>query len=91
LTESSQVQAICGIAGQVEEEQPRTWYRMRAIMTNANDVPVKVRLQIGWASDYDIRGIKGARIKDGKRVVDIEVPANARRTFEFRRREVPQG
>jgi hypothetical protein len=88
LEQSTQVQASCGIVGSAADEKPGTWHRLRATVTNANDTPVTMRFDLGYASDYDFRGMKNARVKDGRRIVEVKVPANARRSFEFQRREV---
>ena len=86
LPESSQVQASCGLLGEYDEKAK--WRSMQAVVTNANPDPVIIRLKLGWASDIEVKGLKGVRVKDGERIVDVKVPANSRRTYDFRLREV---
>lgn len=91
LTESAQVQASCGLVGEAgDDDRPGKWHRMRATVANANDTPVTMRFELGWSSQYDVRAARGAKVKDGQRVVELEIPANARRTLDFQRREVGQ-
>lgn len=86
LPESTQVFAECGNDGVgVEEGQ---WVRMRAEATNANDTPVTMRFDLGWVSDFEIKGLGKTRVKDGKRIYEFKLPANGRRKLTFRMRPV---
>ncbi|WP_369027308.1 DUF4139 domain-containing protein [Qipengyuania sp. RANM35] len=85
LPESSQVQVSCGAVG--EWKEGRKSYPMRATVANANDEPITMRLKLGWAADVEVQGMKGSRVKDGFRIVEVKVPANSRRTYDFRLRE----
>ncbi|MFA6219918.1 MAG: hypothetical protein WC692_09105 [Erythrobacter sp.] len=88
LDQSAQVQAACGIVSKVDGERPGIWHDLRASVANANDTAITMRFDLGSAGDYEVRGAKGMRVKDGKRIVEVTVPANARRSFAFRRRGV---
>ena len=84
LPASTQVFAACGIEGEFDEK--RKWHPMRAVVTNANDNPVTMRLRLGWASDVSVRGLKRTRVKDGNRILDVTIPANSRQIYDFKLR-----
>jgi len=81
MGESSQVQALCERVGEIDVEQG--WAGRRATLVNANPVPVTVRLQLGDAADFALRGLAGARVKDGQRIVERVIPANGRITVAW--------
>lgn len=87
LGESRQVFALCHAPGEVDpEDRPRAWTPMRAVLTNANPDPVTLRLVLGPPVDWQIRGLRGTRLKDGEAIVEVTVPGNATRevTWEVR-------
>ena len=86
LPESTQVFTACGAPGEFDED--RKWHAMRGVVTNANDAPIVMRFKLGWASEIEVRGLKGTRIKDGFRIYEVTVPANSRKTYDFRMRDV---
>ena len=83
LLDSSTVFAACGYSGDDEPEDDR-FVPIRATVTNANPEPAIVRLDLGWASEWVVRGIGDTRIKDGKRIAEVTVPGNSRRTVDWR-------
>jgi hypothetical protein len=89
LAQSAQVFAICGnYTHSGRASDLAKWAPMRAVLTNANPHPVRVRLQLGWAGGYDIRfpGHKVA-VKNGWQTVEVTVPANATASFDWKARE----
>lgn len=86
LPQSTQVFAQCGEVGREDTEKERRWVRKRAQVSNANDTPVTVRLDLGTAGFTKIRGLKNTRIKDGRLIYETEIPANSRRIVRFRER-----
>jgi len=86
---SSQVFAQCAAASEdADPDDPRKWTQMRARLTNANPHPITVRLQLGWAGEYDIRfPRKEVVIKNGYQTVEVTVPANQTRTFDWKLRD----
>lgn len=60
---------------------------MRATLTNANPFPATVRVRLGWPSQWRFEGIETV-LDDGQRVVEISVPANGSREFDWRVRPV---
>jgi hypothetical protein len=89
LGASAQVFAICGnYTRDGRASSLAKWAPMRAVLTNANPHPVRVRLQLGWAGGYDIRfpGHKVA-VKNGWQTVEVTVPANATASFDWKARE----
>ncbi len=69
----------------------KKWTEMRADLANANPHPVTVRLQLGWAGNLDIRfPLHKVEVKNGYQTVEVRVPANSRRTFDWQYRE-PRG
>ncbi|KRA83051.1 hypothetical protein ASD76_02955 [Altererythrobacter sp. Root672] len=87
LGESSQVFARCERTADFDFDEERTrWSPMQATLTNANRNPVKVRVSLGPSGAWQLRGIKGTRVKDGNVIVEVTVPGNGRRelTWELR-------
>lgn len=82
LGTSAQVQAQCAISDPI-----RGWQRLRESLTNANPVPVNVRLQLGDPAQFALRGLSGARVKDGQRIFEVTVPANGRREITWQVRD----
>lgn len=86
LGQSSQVMARCTRTAEIDRAG---WTRMRAVITNANDAPVTLRLQQGWASQWDVRG-RNSRVRDGQRIIEVSVPANGERVIEWQVRPATQ-
>ncbi len=84
LPQSTQVFAQCGGVDREDLEKERRWVRKRAQISNANDAPVTVRLDLGTAGYTKLRGLKGTRIKDGRLIYETEIAANSRRVLRFR-------
>jgi hypothetical protein len=87
LAISSQVFAQCiGQQGIDFDAQPQLWKPMRAVLTNANPAPVTLRLVLGSPAEWQFRGLRGTRLKDGETIVEVIVPGNGRRevTWEVR-------
>lgn len=67
------------------EGQRGKWLPMRAEISNANEAPVRVRFELGQASVWDLRWPgQRVRIKDGQQIIEVTVPANATRTFDWK-------
>ncbi|MDY7097837.1 MAG: hypothetical protein SXU28_06840, partial [Pseudomonadota bacterium] len=84
LGESAQVFSQCGRTVDEDfDDESRKWVKMITRLTNANPDPVKVRVDLGWPSEYDVR-VRGrkVRVKNGSQVVEVSVPGND--TLEFR-------
>ncbi|MDJ0978022.1 MAG: hypothetical protein QNI87_05760 [Erythrobacter sp.] len=88
LEESGQVFAKCARIGEEDfDEEGRKWRKMRAEITNANPHPIKMRLNLGWGGDFDIRFGRGkVRLKNGDDSVEVTIPANATRTYDWKLR-----
>lgn len=88
LPESRQVFARCAAVSRTGREEGRKWTAMRSLLTNANPHPVTVRLQLGWAGGFDIRfpGKKPV-LKNGYQTVEVTLPANSEKTFDWRLRD----
>ena len=89
LGQSAQVFGLCGnYTRDGRSSDLAKWAPMRAVLTNANPHPVKVRLLLGWAGEYDIR-FPGQKvdIKNGWQAVEVSVPANTTRSFDWKARE----
>jgi len=84
LGASAQVFALCERPGELDpQEQPLRWTPMRTTLTNANANPVTVRVVLGTPSDWQFRGLRGTRLKDGETIVEVTVPANGRREVSW--------
>jgi hypothetical protein len=65
---------------------PRGWTAMRAELTNANPHPVTLRLQL--APPGVVLRVPGrVVVKNGMQTVEVTLPANAARSFDWRLRE----
>lgn len=84
LSESTQVFIQCGRSG--PESRPRRWTEMAARVTNANPDPVRIRLDLGWAGDWDVSRLSGVHVKDGRAIAELMIPANTMREVRFRMR-----
>jgi hypothetical protein len=81
LGESAQVFATCSQVGKVDSV--KAWGGMKAILTNANQHPVTLRLRLGFPQQWQVRGLKGTRVKDGETVYELTVPANGQRAVQW--------
>ena len=86
LARSTMVFGDCGALREPDDEQDGKWVRMVAQARNASPNAVAIRFDLGWASDWDVRGLRGAEVKDGKRIWTATIPGNATRRFRFRTR-----
>ncbi|MBX9897030.1 MAG: hypothetical protein K2Y17_03890 [Qipengyuania sp.] len=48
-----------------------------------------VRFRLGWSGEWQLSGVRGARIKDGQWIVEQRLPANSRKRFTWRVRRTP--
>ncbi|QDH34601.1 hypothetical protein [Porphyrobacter sp. YT40] len=89
LGESAQVFAMCGnYTRDGRSSDLAKWAPMRAVLTNANPHPVRVRLQLGWAGEYDIRFPRQkVDVKNGWQTVEVTVPANTTSSFDWKARD----
>lgn len=81
--------AAVGIGGSPRKAvDTRQWTAMRAELTNANPHAITLRLQLGWAGQREIR-FPGKKlvVKNGYQTVEVTVPANQTRSFDWQLRE----
>ena len=92
IGESAQVQMACARLSEDEpDEIGRKWSKMRASVTNANPHPVTLRFWLGEAAEWDIKFPRHkTRIKDGYRIVEMQVAAQSEREFDWKIRR-PKG
>jgi hypothetical protein len=84
LGQSSQVIARCAVPGDIDTA---AWTPLRIVLTNANPAPVTLRLVLGASGEWQLRGLRGTRVKDGEVIVEVTVPANGRREIAWEVRE----
>ncbi|MFB0611109.1 DUF4139 domain-containing protein [Aurantiacibacter poecillastricola] len=88
LGESAQVFMRCDVEREPSEvEGRRRWWDMVAELTNANPFPVTVRLEIGAPSQWIIDGTREV-IRNGQRVIEVDLPGNGSRELQWRVREI---
>ncbi len=90
LAPSAQVFARCAAVAEKRPADPaKAWTAMQASLTNANPHPVTLRLQLGWAGGTAIR-FPGKKVvlKNGYQTVEVTVPANSERSFDWRLRDL---
>lgn len=88
LAPSTQVFAACAAATEKARTDGRQWTAMRARLSNANPHPVTLRLKLGWAGGWDVRfpGHKEV-VKNGWKMVEVTLPANSEKTFDWKLRD----
>ncbi|WP_298467199.1 hypothetical protein [uncultured Erythrobacter sp.] len=87
---SAQVFAKCARLGEDDEDRLEggKWTKMQANLTNANPHPVKMRLELGWSGDWNIRFPRNkVQVKNGYEIVEVTIPANSERKFVWRLRD----
>ncbi|MBX7457217.1 hypothetical protein K3152_03060 [Qipengyuania sp. 1NDH17] len=82
IGDSTQVFAECNhVEDKDAEDRGRRWTKMRVLLSNANDAPVRVRLKLGYPDEWEIRyPRRKPQLKDGEMVIEVEVPPNG--TFD---------
>lgn len=85
LGTSAQVQSACEVTTR-NDPNDGPWAGMRATLTNANDAPVTVRIELGRPTEWNIRGQR-TTLKDGQRIIEVSVPANGQRVVSWQVRE----
>jgi hypothetical protein len=90
LVPSAQVFVGCGAAaGSTVDEQGMRWTTLVAEASNANPAAATVRFRFGDSGGWQLRGVRGARVKDGQWIVEQRIPANARKRFSWKIRRTP--
>ena len=83
LGQSAQVFARCAVQNPDSVDNPGAPARMHLTLSNANSAPAVVRIVLGSTGDGVISGIRGLRVKDGARIIEIDVPASATRELRW--------
>lgn len=89
LGTSDHVQAMCRRLDEDDEDEggdEPEWFEMEAAIVNALRVPVRLRLVLGWAADWEVARRRGLQAKDGERVIELRIPSNAEREIRWRQR-----
>ena len=80
---SGQVFTACEVVGRAPRLDSGEIVTMRATLTNANRAEAKIRLSFGGPGPHEIGELKGVRVKDGERIVELTLPANGRREVRW--------
>ena len=80
---SGQVFTACEVVGRAPRLDSGEIVTMRATLTNANRAEAKIRLSFGGPGPHEIGGLKGVRVKDGERILELTLPANGRREVRW--------
>ena len=88
LGESAQVFTKCARKKDTAFQYRDTaWTPMIAQITNANPHDIELRLYLGQSGDFDIRfPSRKVRVNDGSDVVELRIPANSTREFDWKLR-----
>ena len=83
---STQVSGYCAhLSPGDPEENGRRWTPMRLLVANANRRPVTLRLEIGYAGEWDVRMPRGqVRVKDGMTIAEIEIDGQTQTAIDWR-------
>lgn len=84
LPESTQVFFQCGVIDDDDLEAEGKWVKHRAQVSNSNDTPIMMRFDLGMSGYAKIKGLRKTRVKDGRIIYEVEIPANSQRSFGFR-------
>lgn len=84
---SRQVQASCERQGGASDGEGALQTALSLQLSNANPVPVTVRLSVGGAGEGRVAGLRNLRVKDGVQTVEVSVPANGTRRLAWTYRE----
>ena len=92
LAQSTQVFVECAaMSEKPDEDNPRRWTKMRALVSNANSVPAQIRLVLGPAGSWEIRWPRATpMLKDGELIVEVTVPPNSAKSYDWKLRR-PRG
>lgn len=89
LAQSAQVLAGCALAeGGTLDDEGGKLATLSAEASNANPAAVTIRFRLGASSEIALRGVRGARVKDGQWIVEERLPANSRKRFAWKVRRV---
>ncbi|MDG2004374.1 MAG: hypothetical protein P8J20_13690 [Novosphingobium sp.] len=91
IGESTLVFAACARMANSDEPDAETgkWAQMRAVLSNAGRNNAKVRLDLGASAQWEVSGVKGTRVKDGRRILETTVRSGQRKEITFRLRRPP--
>ena len=67
-------------------ENPRNWAQMQSTVTNANPVPIRMRLDLGGTAEWELQKTRWQKTKDGQHVLEMIIPANASRDLKWKLR-----
>jgi hypothetical protein len=88
LGASSQVQGQCARTSETDlNEAGKKWSKMRMSLSNANPHDVTMRVLLGTPGrfDYRLRRMQ-TRVKDGRNIVELTIPANDTLEIDWRMR-----
>jgi hypothetical protein len=80
LGDSAQVFATCA---RDSGDPEKGWAGLKMTLSNANPHAVMLRLKLGPPSYWRLRGLKGARVKDGEATYEVKLPANGKREIAW--------
>ncbi|MBT8428208.1 MAG: hypothetical protein KJO02_09290, partial [Erythrobacter sp.] len=92
LGDSAKVFALCGYEGETEpDDNGARWTKMRMVISNANEAPIRVRINFGFPGEWEVRPgrTEDAVVKNGDLVVEAEVPGNGTYDRKWRVRRPP--
>ena len=88
LGQSAQVHAHCSALAEKNYQrniEKDKWVNMFAVLSNANPHPIKVRVQLGWSSQWDVRFPRqDVVVKNGYKTVELTIPPNTQEDFRWK-------
>ena len=73
--------------GRDYDDEGYPWIPLHANVTNANDHPIAVRVELGASPDWTIRGAgKGLAVRDGQWSIEQVIPAGSSAKIEWQQR-----
>ena len=87
LGQSTEVFFACKrLSGSPEGANPRQWVQMQSTVTNANSVPIRIRIDLGDSSEWEMRKARGLKTRNGQHALEMTIPANSSRALGWKLR-----
>lgn len=88
LGDSTNVFGQCAMQSETDPDSTANrgkWLTMRTTISNANSAPIRARLAVGAAGDWETKGTPAkVRVKDGEMVMEVKVPKGTTRDFTWK-------
>ncbi len=91
MGESTMVFGLCARkedTPEADEIGKGKWMQMEAVVTNSGSRRAAIRIELGYAAEWEVKKTRGLGLKDGKRVITTSVKPGEEKLIKFRMRSV---